>query len=173
MSKTYDKIFPLTEEMDDKIYRQSVYLSWVEPKHFIPKERIINLDYIKFDFHNYLTKFQEKKSPIIKFKYLSKMFNLILESAKFNRQTLKDIGDTKDYLFYLLIKEKPMKLYSNSKYLELFLFNKENKKEDNEISIMINICEHICKMKYTNLIDVTAEEYNKKCREAAEKDMSQ
>ena len=173
MSKTYDKIFPLTEEMDDKIYRQSVYLSWVEPKHFIPKEKIINLDYIKLDFHDYLTKFQEKKSPIIKFKYLSKMFNLILESAKFNRQTLKDIGDTKDYLFYLLIKEKPMKLYSNSKYLELFLFNKENKKEDNEISIMISICEHICKMNYTKLFDVTAEEYNKKCREAAEKDLSQ
>jgi hypothetical protein len=173
MSRTYDKIFPLTEENDDKIYRQSVYLSWVEPKHFIPKEKIINLDYIKCDFHNYLTKFQEKKSPLTKFKYLSKIFNLILESAKFNRQTLKYNSDTKDYLFYLLIKEKPMKLYSNSKYLELFLFNKENKKEDNEISIMISICEHICKMNYTNLINVTSEEYNKKCREAAEKDMSQ
>ena len=66
-----------------------------------------------------------------------------------------------------------MKLYSNSKYLELFLFNKENKKEDNEISIMISICEHICRMNYSNLINVTSEEYNKKCREAAEKDMSQ
>ena len=173
MSRTYDKIFPLTEENDDKIYRQSVYLSWVEPKHFIPKERLINLEYIKFDFHTYLTKFQEKKSPSTKFKYLSKIFNLILESAKFNRQTLKDNSDTKDYLFYLLIKEKPMKLYSNSKYLELFLFNKENKKEDNEISIMISICEHICRMNYSNLINVTSEEYNKKCREAAEKDMSQ
>jgi len=173
MSRTYDKIFPLTEENDDKIYRQSIYLSWVEPKHFIPKEKLINLDYIKFDFHDYLTKFQEKKSPLTKFKYLSKIFNLILELAKFNRQTLKDKNDTKDYLFYLLIKEKPMKLYSNTKYLELFLFNKENKKEDNEISIMISICKHICRMNYTNLINVTSEEYNKKCREAAEKDMSQ
>jgi hypothetical protein len=173
MSRTYDKIFPCTEEMDDKIYRQSIYLSWVEPSHFIPKEKLFNLDVIKSDFHDYLVKFQEKKSPLIKFKYLSKIFNLILRSAKFNGHELKGVDDTMNYLIYLLIKEKPMKLYSNCKYLELFLFNKENKKEDNEITIIISICEHICKMQYSNLINVTVEEYNKKCREAAENDLSQ
>ena len=173
MSRTYDKIFPCTEEMDDKIYRQSVYLSWIEPSHCIPKEKIFNLEVIKSDFHDYLTKFQEKKSPLIKFKYLSKIFKLILESAKFNGHELKKVDDTMNYLIYLLIKEKPMKLYSNSKYLELFLFNKENKKEDNEIAIIISICEHICKMQYSNLINVTVEEYNRKCREAAENDLSQ
>lgn len=62
MSRTYDKIFPCTEELDDKIYRQSVYLSWIEPSHCIPKEKIFNLEVIKSDFHDYLTKFQEKKN---------------------------------------------------------------------------------------------------------------
>ena len=34
MSKIYDKIFPKTNDKDDKIFNRSIMLSWVEPKHF-------------------------------------------------------------------------------------------------------------------------------------------
>ena len=173
MARIYNKIFPKTEEKDDKIYRQSILLSWTEPKHFIPAKKIFNLDGIKSDIYEHLNKFQEKKFPSVKLKYLSKIFKLILEAAKFYGQELKGVEDTLNYLYYLIIKEKPTKLYSTCKYLELFNINKEKKKDgDDHLSILMSICDYICEMKFNSLLKVSKEEYMNKCKEAAENDSS-
>ena len=172
MSRIHDKIFPKTEEKDDKIYKQCVYLSWTEPKHFIPENKLFNLEGIKQDLNKYLTQFQDRKSPMIKQKNLLKIFKLISDAARFNGYIIKDTDDNMDILSYLIIKAKPMKLYSNCKFSELFLFNKENKKEDSELAQLISICEFICNMEYNKLINVSSEEYKIKCRKAAENDLS-
>ena len=172
MARIYNKIFPKTEEKDDKIYRQSILLSWTEPKHFIPEKKIFNLDGLKSDLNEYLNRFQEKKFPAVKLKYLSKIFKLILDAAKFYGKELKGDDETLNYLYYLIIKEKPTKLYSTCKYLELFNFNKE-KKDSDDLSILMSICDYICEMKFNSLLKVSKEEYIKKCKEAAESDSNE
>ena len=172
MARIYNKIFPKTEEKDDKIYRQSILLSWTEPKHFIPEKKIFNLDGLKPDLNDYLNRFQEKKFPAVKLKYLSKIFKLILDAAKFYGKELKGDDETLNYLYYLIIKEKPTKLYSTCKYLELFNFNKE-KKDSEDLSILMSICDYICEMKFNSLLKVSKEEYIKKCKEAAENDSNE
>ena len=40
MSKIYSKIFPTeSDNKDDKIFQNTIKLSWVEPKHFIPGKK--------------------------------------------------------------------------------------------------------------------------------------
>ena len=41
MGKIYDKIYPIEPyEKDNKVFQQSVRLSWTQPKHFIEKKTI-------------------------------------------------------------------------------------------------------------------------------------
>ena len=168
MTRLYDKIFPPTDEKDDKIYRKTVLLAWIKQKHFVSNEKIFNLDIIQGDFHKLINQIQEKKSPILKFKSLSNIFKLIFDSSEFYGHKLEGIDDTLNLLFYLLIKEQPVRLYSNCKYMELFLLDKKDQKEDIELKQFLIFCEKICNITYTDLNGVTPEEFNQKCKEASE-----
>ena len=171
MARIYDKIFPHTDNYkDDKIYRQTVLFSWLEPKHLIKENKIFNLSDISRDFHYYITRLQEKKSPFEKFEYLSKIFKLINKSAKFHGHELKGNDDTMPILLYLVLKEKPLKLYSNCKYMELFLLDKKNKEEDSQLMQFNSICDLISKMEYEDLFNVSLKEYKLKCAEALKND---
>ena len=45
MGKLYDKIYPYENyEEDDKIFQQSIRLSWTEPKHFITSKKNLYLE---------------------------------------------------------------------------------------------------------------------------------
>ena len=81
MSKIYDKIYPIEPyEEDNKIFQQSIRLSWTEPKHFIKSKR-------QLVFGSFLTDvislFMEK-SPRKKLFYMSEIFNSIGFLLKFN-----------------------------------------------------------------------------------------
>ena len=42
MGKIYDKIYPIDSySKDNKIFQQSVLLSWTEPKHYIKKKQYV------------------------------------------------------------------------------------------------------------------------------------
>ena len=173
MCKLYNKIFPKNEEKDDKIYRQCIMLAWTQPKHFIPEDKLFNIDGISQELHENMNNLDRKKSPASKFKYMSKIFKLISDCAIFNRKNLSGVDDYLNILYYLIIKEKPIKLYSNCKYMELFInSNKINKEEGNQLTQFLSICNHICNDNYTVLNNVTQEEYITKCKEAAENDIN-
>ena len=173
MVRIYDKIFPRTDSNEDnKIFTKSIMLAWTEPKHFIKEDKLFNLDGIIHDFHHYITQLMEKKSPFVKFRYLSNIFDLINKSAKYNGIILEGTDDMLSILYYLFIKEKPMKLFSNCKYMHLFLYDKKDKKEDNQLTQFLALCKYICDMDYKSLLNVKPEEYKSKCNEALKNDVN-
>ena len=170
--KLYDKIFPKEYKIDDQIFRQCVLLSWIEPKHFINDKKNYIFDGFLPDVNFYLKKLEKYKSPRKKFSYMSKIFESIQNLVKFNGggDEMTGVDDQMPILNYALIKARPLRIYSNCKYMELFLGDRKNKKEDSELIQLLSLCDYICNISYSKLINVTKEEYNDKCNKAAKTD---
>ena len=102
---------------------------------------------------------------------MSKIFELIRNLVKFNGgDIMTGVDDQMPILNYALIKARPLRIYSNCKFMELFLGDRKNKKEDSELIQLLSLCDYICNMSYSKLINVSKEEYNLKCKEAANND---
>ena len=171
--KIYDKIFPKEDQTDDKIFRQTVFLSWIEPKHFIQDKKNYLLDGFLPDVNMCLKKLENQKSPRKKFTYMSKIFELIRNLVKLNGDDIiTGVDDQMPILNYVLIKARPLRIYSNCKFMELFLGERKNKKEDNELIQLLSLCDYICNMSYSKLINVSKEEYQLKCNESAKNENS-
>ena len=169
--KLYDKIFPKEYKKDDQIFRQCVLLSWIEPKHFINDKKNYIFDGFLPDVNFFLKKLEKYKSPRKKFSYMSKIFESIRNLVKFNGgDDMTGVDDQMPILNYALIKARPLRIYSNCKYMELFLGDRINKKEDSELIQLLSLCDYICNISYSKLINVTKEEYNDKCNKAAKTD---
>ena len=171
IEKIYDKIFPKEYEIDDKIFRQSIVLSWIEPKHFSQNKNNYKFDGFLPDVNNYLKKMEKIKLPWKKFSYMSKIFESIRNLVKFNGEDiLPGVDDQMPILNYALIKARPLRIYSNCKFMELFIGDRKNKKEESELIQLLSICDFICNMSYTKINNVTKEEYALKCKEEANND---
>jgi len=171
IGKIYDKIFPRENNRDDEIFRKTILLTWIEPKHFIVDKKNYIFDGFLPDVNHYLKKLEKQKSPRKKFNYMSKIFELIRNLVKFNGgDIMTGVDDQMPILNYSLIKSRPLRIYSNCKFMELFLGERRNKKEDSELIQLISLCDYICNISYSKLLNVTKEEYHLKCEEAAKND---
>jgi hypothetical protein len=171
IEKIYGKIFPKEYEIDDKIFRQSVVLTWIEPKHFLQDKNYYMIEGFQPDINNYLKKIEKIKSPKKKLNYLSKIFESINNLIKSNGDdALFGVDDQMPILNYALIKARPLRIYSNCKFMELFIGDKKNKREESELIQLLGICEFICKISYEKFNNMTKEEYDLKCKEAAKND---
>ena len=171
IEKIYDKIFPKEYERDDEIFRQTVVLTWIEPKHFSQDKNNYMFDGFLPDVNNYLKKMEKIKLPRKKFGYMSKIFESIRNLVKFNGEdVLPGVDDQMPILNYALIKARPLRIYSNCKFMELFIGDKKNKKEESELIQLLSICDFICNMSYEKINNVTKEEYELKCKEEANND---
>ena len=169
--KLYDKIFPKEYEKDDKIFRQSVVLSWIEPNHLIQDKKNYVFEGFLPDVNLFLKKLEKKKSPRKKFIYMSKIFESIRNLVKFNGgDIMAGVDDQMPILNYALIKARPLRIYSNCKFMELFIGDRKYKKEDSELIQLISICDYISNISYSKLFNVTKEEYDFKCQEARKND---
>ena len=128
MGKLYDNIFPIESyNEDDKIFQQSIRLSWTEPKHFINSKK----KYVFGNFLNdalvYYNLLDMEKSPRKKLLNVKEIFKLIYYLLKFNNSG-DDIGvdDQLPILTYVLIKSQPLKMFSNTKYMELYIKERTN-----------------------------------------------
>ena len=143
-------------------------LNWIEPKHFIQDKKNYCFDGFLPDVNIFLKKLETQKCPAKKFSYMSKIFESIRNLVKFNGgDTMTGVDDQMPILNYALIKAHPLRIYSNCKYMELFLGERKNKKEDSELIQLLSLCDFICNMSYSKLINVSKEEYNNKCLESA------
>ena len=168
IEKIYGKIFPKEYEMDDKIFRQSVVLSWIEPKHLLNDKNYYMIEGFQPDINNYLKKIEKIKSPKKKLSYLSKIFESINNLIKFNGgDTLLGVDGQMPILNYALIKARPLRIYSNCKLMELFIGDKKNKREESELIQLLGICQFICNISHETINNMTKEEYDLKCKEAA------
>ena len=168
MSKVYDKIFPIEPyEDDNKIFQQSIKLSWTEPKHFIKSKRKLVFGSFLTDFLKFFKTMDSEKSPNKKLSNMMEIFNSIGFLLQFNGAG-KDIGvdDQLPILNYAFIKVQPLRMYSNAKFMELYIGERKNKIEGNQLAQLLSICKFIANITPSQLFDVTQEEYIKNCNDS-------
>ena len=169
MSKIYNKIYPIEPyEQDTKIYQKSIKLSWIKLNNLAKMK--LNLVFGSFlsDVANYFNLIDSEKSPNKKIFNVSAIFNSIRFLLKFNGGG-KDVGvdDQMPLLNYAIIKLQPLRMYSNAKFMELYIGDRKNKSEGNQLTQLLSICEHIIHIDHSNLIDVSPEEFNAKSNASA------
>jgi len=167
MEKISHKIFPKVKHAtDDKLIQKTCMLSWIEP-HNIINENNAHYDFelILPDISNFFNLIRREKSPRRKLINLNKIFSSINRLLIFNSGK-KDIGvdDQMPLLAYCFIKTKPFKIYSNFKFMELYIGDKKNKGEDNQLSQMFSICSFILQINAKSLINVNEEDFSQKCQ---------
>ena len=176
MNKIYDKIFPIEPyEEDNKIFQQSVRLSWTEPKHFIStKKNYVFGGFLSDVLHDF-EMIDKEKSPRKKFLYVMDIFSSINYLLKFNGKNGGDAGGVDDQipvLNYAFIKAQPLRMYSNVKYMELFIGERKNKAEGSQLTQIIGLCDIIQNITFKDVMGVSKEEYIKKCNEATIQDQT-
>ena len=167
MIKLYDKIYPAEpREQDSAIFQQSIKLSWTEPKHYLGKKKYVFGSFIT-DTTKYFNLINLEKSPKKKVLHMSKIFDSILLLLKFNGKT-NDIGvdDQMPILNYAIIKAQPFRLYSDAKFMDLYIGGERNKFQGNLLTQFIGICDLIPKIDHTKLYSVERAEYIKNCNDA-------
>ena len=168
MSKIYDKIFPKTNDKDDKIFNRSIMLSWVEPKHFIPGKTNYVFDSFLPGVIDYFKLIDKEKSPRKKILYMKEIFNSISKVVKFNGgDENTGVDDQMPILNYAFIKAQPLRIYSNSKLMELYIGDMSSKEEGSQLIQLIALCDFIIDLTYKNMNGVTNEEFVRKCNFAA------
>ena len=167
MSKIYDRIFPkIPSQMDINIFEKTVSLSWIEPHHIIFEKKNYVYDTFLPDVIKNFKLLDKNKSPRIKLKNMSNIFMNITNIVKFNnREKGDDIGvdDLMPILNYCVIKAQPIRLYSNCKFMELYIGDLKNKNEGIQLTQLQSICIKILEINHNNLIDLDVREFETKC----------
>ena len=157
MNNLYRKLFPKKPESKDLlIYNNCVSLSWTEPKHFIKGK--INYVYDTFlpDAMKYFKLIQLEKSPRKKIINLSKIFQSINNFEKFNGcDGSLGVDEIISVLNYAFVKSKPIQIYNSCRYIELFIGNKSDQLEGNQLAQLKAIINFVLNITDKNLNDYT------------------
>ena len=165
MEKLYDKIFPKTPDpLDIAIYNQCQLLSWTEPKHYMQTKTNLVFDSFLPDVINYFKEINIQKSPRQKIIYMNKIFQSITNVVKFSGGGEIGIDDIMPILNYALIKAKPVHIYSNCKYIELFIGEKKNKEEGIQLVQLMATCQFAQNITPDKLYGITNEQFYRKCK---------
>ena len=163
MTKLYPKIYPsIPNNIDEKIYENSVKLSWIDPHILLNKEYIF--DNILPEIINEFNQINILKTPYQKLKSIKKIMEYIDNIIKFNEGIDKEIGaeDVTPVLNYLFIKAQPKRIYTDIKFTALFTENcgkYENSLANFEsMCIVMNNCS-------AETFGFTKEEFDKRCNE--------
>ena len=170
MTKIYNKIFPSeSDNKDNKIFQNSIKLSWVEPKHFIQGKKNYVYDSFLPDVIRNFDLLYKEKSPRKKIISVSNIFNTISNLVKFNNEGTDNLGvdDQMPILNYSLIKAHPVRIYSICRFLELYIGDLKSKNEGNQLTQLSGICERVIEINNDFLINVTQSEFQRKCAESA------
>jgi hypothetical protein len=162
MNSLYSKLFPIEPLQKDIIlYNKCVELSWIEPKHIIQNEKIINHNFF-FEGISLIQQLDIEKSPNSKLNIIKQVFQIIKNIIIYSIEDIFLGNNNNLPIFsYILIKAKLKRLYSNIKFLELYLGNKI----DEEISILLKFAINMIESMNENLLyNVTKEEFEENCK---------
>jgi hypothetical protein len=168
MSKIYNKIYPIEPfGEDNKIFQQSVRLAWTEPKLFIHSKREFVYGSFLTDALKYFNLIDAEKSPRKKLENMVELFNSIGFLLQFNGVGKEaGVDDQLPILNYAFVKAQPLRIWSNCTFMNIYIGEKKNKIEGNQLAQMLSTCSFIAELEPSQLIGVTKEEYTKKCNEA-------
>ena len=164
-TKIYKKIFPINRnEKDEKIDKKCNSLSWTEPKHFIQEKNNYIFDCYLEDSIYYFNKLESEKSVLKKILNIKELFNSIYRLEKFNGDRKNaGVDDLMPILNYAFIKAKPKMIYSNLKYIELYIGYLRSKEEGSQLTQLIALCDYIINIQFNNILRVTKDEYILRC----------
>ena len=164
MKRIHDKIYPKQKTgMDINIFKKTCQLSWVEPENIIKDKIHYDFDFVLPDINNYFSLITSEKSPRIKITNLSNIFTSINRLLKFTKGDVPiGVDDQMPLLIYCFIKSRPWGIFTDCNFMKLYIGNKKNKSEDNELSQLSSICDFIEQSKHDSFINVTEAEFNEK-----------
>ena len=163
LTQLYDKLFPFESTKSDIFfYNKCCRLSFIKPENIVKEKRIINENLWKQAIE-YIESMNDKLTPSDKIKCFIKAVSILENSINFSSG--KDnlgIDDSLQVLIYVMIKSRPTNIISNSKYCEMYLNSELSKSElginFSRLSLAITA---IKDMKYSDLIDVSEEQFGK------------
>ena len=169
MEKIFDKIYPKKKNhfLDDQILEKTCQVSWIEPQNIIKNNIHYDFELVLPDINKYFRLIKDEKSPRKKLLNLNNIFSSINRLLIFNSGVTKvGVDDQMPVLTYCFIKTKPIKIYTNLKFMELYIGEKKNKGEDNQLAQMLSICDFIKKVNSKSFFNVDEKEFNEKSQVA-------
>ena len=166
MSKIYARIYPKNKHiLDDQILQKVCQLSWIEPQNIIKSKTNFDFDLVLPDINKYFKLIRTEKSPRKKLINLDNIFSSINRLLIFSSGATKiGVDDQIPLLTYCFIKARPMMIYTNCKFMDLYIGEKKNKGEDNQLAQMTTICDFIKGVSSKSFFNIEEEEFNKKCQ---------
>lgn len=166
MSKINSKIFPKTDDEDDKLFQTLFKLSWTQPKHFIKGKKNFIFETFLPDVIKIFHSIENEQSPRKKIEHINSIFESISKVVQFNGgDGFLSADDQIPILTYCFIKAQLYKICSNLKFVNLFRNSLIEKGSENQLVQLIAVCGFFKNISHKNLIDVTEEEFNKNCQQ--------
>ena len=144
MEKLYEKMYPsysCTE--DEKILEICYKLKDNEPGFFIKTKNSHIFESFLPDLTYYLLQIEKEKSIRKKFFYLTEIFVSMDNLSTFNGGKQIDLDTQVQILSYVLVKAQPTNIYTNYCYMDLFLGDKKEQLENQNLLELKVVCDHL------------------------------
>ena len=163
MSRINEKIYPRGNIIQDvNILQKTCQLHWLEPENVIKGDDQYDFDFVLPDINNYFDRIRLEKSPRKKILYLDNIFQVINKLLKFNKgDAAFGVDDQIPLLLYCFIKSRPWRIYTDSHFMRLYIGNKKNKAEDNQLSQLLTICDLIKQARYSSFNNINELDFHK------------
>ena len=164
MEKLYTKLYlDEFEPKDLEIFKNCCKNVWIELPNLINVKKNYVLDSYLPDGINCFKEIVNEKSPRKKLLYINELMNYLNKLGQFNEERQIDIDFELALLNYTFIKANPKYIYSNCKYINLFLKDKEKQIEGNLIAKIILICEKMAQFSSKDVLNISETEYEDNC----------
>ena len=164
MEKLYIKLYlDEFEPKDLDIFKNCCKNIWIELPNLINVQKNYVLDSYLPDGINCFKKIIKEKSPRKKLLCIKELLIYLNKVGQFNEERHIDIDFESALLNYTFIKANPKYIYSNCKYINLFLKDKEKQIEGNLIAKIILICEKMAQFSSKDVLNISETEYEDNC----------
>ena len=144
MEKLYEKIYPKsTSDEDEKIFEICEKLKDNEAGFFIKAKNSQTFESFLPELTHYLLQIEKEKSVRKKLLNLKKIFETMNSLSKFNGGKNYDLDTQVQILTYVLVKAQPRNIYTNCQYMELFILDKNESIESQNLIELRLVCEHL------------------------------
>jgi hypothetical protein len=144
MEKLYEKIYPTTiSDEDEKIFEKCEELKDNEIGYFIKAKNSQSFESFLPELTGYLLQIEKEKSIRKKLLNLKKIFESMNNLSIFNGGKSFDLDTQVQILTYVLVKAQPRNIYTNCQYMELFIGDKKELIEGQNLVELKLVCEHL------------------------------
>ena len=151
------------QDIDYEIFNNTCQVSWIEPQNIIKNNIHYDFELVLPDINKYFELIKTEKSPRKKLLNLNNIFSSVNRLLIFNSGVTKvGVDDQMPVLTYCFIKTIPVRIYTNLKFMELYIGEKKNKGEDNQLAQMLSICDFMTKVNYKSFYNMDEQEFNEK-----------